>query len=349
MATTKRVKIHYRKLRRDNDQFPASTFRDAVVAAMDKILSDGSKVKGRVRNRLTGVSNQEGAQRLLNHFQAGDHYAFGTICLFSPGELQALLKPQDAEGSEIPEDVLDAWEIEETAAPRGNEYLHAISYWYVVGDHFYQIQHASLQSKSMEEYFTWLLRDQSKVIGAANYVELKTVFDRTQVGDLDDIKAIEIGGFVPETVSAADLDDGEPRVVEYDARETVADKLRAGFAKGRKILNDLLGEVEAQKIIDDMPDEASLEVIVNIGYRAKKRKIEKQFMRNLESGLRNIPDGEIKVRGRDGEIKGDDARLSTDMGVKKIRENSSLLDLDSALTIMAEVHRRFMFDGKVQD
>lgn len=349
MALTKRVKIHYRKLRRDNNQFALSSLSDAIVAAMEKTLVDGSKVKGRVRNRVVAVPNQDGAQRLLNHFQAGDGYAFGTICLFSPGELQALLKPLDAEGSEIPEDVLDAWEIEETAAPRGNEYLHAMSYWYVVGDHFYQIQHVSLQSKAMEEYFTWLLRDQTTVIDASKYVELKTIFDREQVGNLDDIRAIEIGGFVPETVSSFDEETGEPRVIEYDVRESIADKVRAGFAKGRKILNDLLGEVEAQKIIDEMPNEASLEVIVNIGYRAKRRKVEKQFMRNLESGLRNIPDGEIKVRGRDGEIKGDDARLSTDMGVKKIRESSSLLDLSSVLTAMAEVHRRFLFDGKIQD
>ncbi len=151
-------------------------------------------------------------------------------------------------------------------------------------------------------------------------------------------------GLVPET---ADAREPEQKVVEVDAHESIADKVKASFAKGRQILNDLLGEVEAQKIIDAMPEDAALDVTVNIGYRAKKRKIQKEFMRNLESGLRNIPDGEIKVRDKYGEIKGDDARLSADMSVRKISDNSSLLNLEHAREQMAEVHRRFIHDGKI--
>lgn len=97
-----------------------------------------------------------------------------------------------------------------------------------------------------------------------------------------------------------------------------------------------------------MPPEAALEVTVNIGYRARKRKFQKEFMSNLAAGLRNIPDGEIRVIGRDGEIKGDDARLSADMNIRKIRETSSLLDLEDALRQMKEVHRRFLHDGRIQ-
>lgn len=347
----KRVKIHYRKLRRDNEQFPKeTTLRDAIVSAMDAEVADGSRVKQRVRNRLALVPNHEGAQRLLNNYHAADDYAFGTICLFSPGQLQALLKPTGSDQPEISADALEQWDIEERAAPTGNEYLHAICYWYVTGDHFYQIQHTSLQAKAMEEYFTWLLRDKSGVIGDAKYVELNAEFDRDQIGDLSDVKSIEVGGLVPETVRevAEEPRKAGQKIVEVEARETIADRLKAGFAKGRKILNDLLGEVEAQKIIDSMPKDAALDITVNIGYRATKRKLQKEFMRNLESGLRNIPDGEIKVRDKYGEIKGEDARLSAEMSVKKISDNSALLDLASAREQMAEVHRRFVHDNRLR-
>ena len=342
---SKRVKIHYRRLRRDNEQFPDGTsLQDAIVAAMDAQLADGSRIKQRVRNRLALVPGQEGAQRLLNNYHAATDAAFGTICLFSPGELQALLKPSDENQAEISADTLEQWDIEERAAPTGNEYLHGICYWYVTGDHFYLIQHTSLQSKAMEEYFTWLLRDQSSIIGGDKYVELKLEFDRDQIGDLTDVKSIEVGGLVPET---GPQPEPTQRIIEVEAHETIADKVKAGWAKGRAILNDLLGEVEAQKIIDSMPEDAALDVTVNIGYRAKKRKLQREFMRNLETGLRNLPHGEIKVRDKYGEIKGDDARLSADMTVKKIADNSSLLDLESARDQMAEVHRRFVHDGKI--
>lgn len=347
---SKRVKIHYRKLRRDNKQFPdGTTLRDAIVAAMDAKLANGSRVKQRVSNRLALVPGQEGAQRLLNNYHSADDYAFGTVCLFSPGQLQALLKPTGADQTEISADALEQWDIEERAAPTGNEYLHAICYWYATGDHFYLIQHTSLQAKALEEYLTWLLRDQSGTIGGKFCVELKAEFDRDQVGDLSEVKAIEVGGLVPETVHEPAAPPPEPgqKIVEVEGRETIADQLKASFAKGRQILNDLLGEVEAQKIIDSMPADAALDVTVNIGYRAKKRKLQKEFMRNLESGLRNIPDGEIKVRDKYGEIKGDDARLSADMSVKKVNDNSSLLDLENVREQMAEVHRRFVHDSKI--
>ncbi len=110
----------------------------------------------------------------------------------------------------------------------------------------------------------------------------------------------------------------------------------------------MVGSVEAQRIIERVPPDASLEVRVNIGYRATKRRIEKEFMKNLASGLRNMADGEIRVRGKDGTIKGDDARLSADMGIRRINPASNLLDLEHAREQMRETHRRFLHDGKIQ-
>jgi len=72
-------------------------------------------------------------------------------------------------------------------------------------------------------------------------------------------------------------------------------------------------------------------------------------MGEIEQGLRNIPDGEVQIVGPYGEMRGDDARLHMKMGVKKVRENSSLLDLEDALEKMKEVHRRFIYDGKIVD
>jgi hypothetical protein len=37
------------------------------------------------------------------------------------------------------------------------------------------------------------------------------------------------------------------------------------------------------------------------------------------------------------------------MNVKKVREASSLLDLEDALKQMLEVHRRFLYDGKITE
>ena len=175
-------------------------------------------------------------------------------------------------------------------------------------------------------------------------------FDRDQFGaDLGDIKAIEIGGIVPETgQSSNEVTIGTDKIVDVESHESIGERIASGFGKAKNIITELLGPVEADKLIESVPDEAALEVKVNIGYRATKRKFGKEFMGNLASGLRNIPDGELRIRGKDGEIKGDDARLSSVMNIKKLSDASSLLDIEDAAEQLLEVHRRFLHDGKIE-
>lgn len=250
------------------------------------------------------------------------------------------------------DDAMKAWVIAEAKAPDGHEYLHGMCYWLAIGDHFYQIQHIALQAKAMEEYLTWLLRDKSAVISTSHHVELQAEFDRQQIGDdLGDVRSVEIGGLVPETIHppADPLQFKKGRTETYETHESVGDRISAGWNKAEKIIEELLGEVEAGKLISSVPSDAALEVSVNIGYRATRRKFNKEFMGNLASGLRNLPEGELRVRGKDGEIKGDDARLSHDMNVKRLSNSSSLLDMEDALKQMLEVHSRFLYDGKIME
>jgi hypothetical protein len=350
--TTKRVKVHYRRLIRAEKSFPPNLLSERIAAAMNTKLANGALVRERVSNRVVPVPGSPGFERMLNTYHAGDDFVFGTVCLFSPGQLQALLKVADDAG-EHPNlaEILEQLEIAEAAAPKGHEYVHGMTYWMATGDHFYQIQHTTLQSKAMEEYLTWLLREQTGAIGPSQAVLLQWKFDRAQVGD-DELTSIEIGGLMPETyhppADAVGTVPAQPaQSEEIQTRETLGEKVASSFAKARQVLVDLIGEVETAKIIETMPPEASLDVRVNIGFRAKKRRLKREVMNNLETGLRNIADGEVIARGRNGEVRGDDARLSLDMGVKRISDTSSLLDPADALRQMHEVHRRFLHDGKL--
>lgn len=346
---SKRCKIHYRKLRRDNGQFPTGSLSAKVREAFT-VKKDTVAIGDSVVLRITDAPRAEGYQRLLNDYHDGEEFVFGDMCLFAPGQMQSLLQLSADPTHPTLDEVMKAWSIAESKAPDGHEYLHGIAYWMAIGDHFYQIQHVAIPTKAMEEYLTWLLRDQAKVISGTEYVELQAEFDRDQIGGDMDIKSVEIGGLVPETVKPADgLDSTQPSIKEVETHESMGDRIAARWEKARQIIVDLLGEVEAEKLIESMPADAALEVTVNIGYRATKRKIGKEFMSNLAAGLRNAPDGELKIRGRDGEIKGDDARLATDMSIRKMSESSGLLDLSHALEQMLEVHRRFLHDGKITD
>jgi hypothetical protein len=153
-VTTKRVKIHYRRLLRQENTFPTNkTLQDRVFAAMDTLKPDGFRVCEKAKYRLASVPGNEGSHRLLNTYHAEDDCLFGTVCLTSPGQLQALIKVTDASGTHPNlADVMAQLEIAEAAAPSGHEYVHGMTYWVVISDHFYQIQHVSMQAKDMEEY-----------------------------------------------------------------------------------------------------------------------------------------------------------------------------------------------------
>lgn len=300
-------------------------------------------------NRVTEVPANIEFRRLWNNYTITEpDVVFGDLCLFLPGDLQALLDLAGDKEQASLDEVMTAWDIAEQRAPDGMEYLRGMTYWAAIGDHFYQIQDMSLQAKAMEEYMTWLLRDQTATIGKDHYVELQATFDRQQLAD-DDLSSIEVGGLVPETVHEGEVGTTPASLADEEYKQSLGERIAQGFSKARKILDDLLGEVEASKIIASIPTDAALEVKVNIGYRATRRKLRKEFMNNIAAGLRNMPDGEIKLRGKSGEVKGQDARLAQEMNVKRHSDQSSLLDLADALRQILEVHRRFLHDGRIED
>ncbi|MDJ0947242.1 MAG: hypothetical protein QNJ30_27660 [Kiloniellales bacterium] len=337
---TRRCKIHYRQLSREGGQFPDETLSKALSGALNQPDGNGTLLKDNWRARVQLVGNGLNHYRFLNDFHDDGESFFGNVCLFSPGQLQALIE----EEPEAP--VLD---IAERRAPDGSEYLHGICYWLAVDDHFLVVQHVALQSKAMESYFEWLLREQAGVIDEDHSVELKSVFDRNLVGgDLGDISSVEVGGVMPETIgpelAAAE---GGGKVVEYKAKQALGEKFVNTFSKGKEILEAAIGTMETEQIIKSMPDEAALEVNVNFGFRATKRKFKREALSNLEASLRNMPDGEVRVRSKDGRVVGNDARLHHVMPIELVRENSSLLDNGDARDQMKEVYRRFLEDGRI--
>ncbi|MDG3040423.1 hypothetical protein [Roseicyclus marinus] len=310
----------------------------------------GAVVGERVDLRITDAPRIQGYQRLLNNYFHGKDWVLGNVCMFASGQMQALLRITDGLGQKSLIDVLKELEIAESKAPTGHEYLQGISYWMIIGDHLYQIQHVSLQVKALEEYLTWLLRDQSKVIEEKHCVLLDSSLDQRQTGfDLGDVTSIEIGGLVPETVrsppATAVINELVP--TDIDEHKSLVDRVKAQWQTARKVVEAVLGDAEADKIFASVPPEAALEVNVSIGYRSRRRKFNKEFMGNIASGLRNVPDGELIVKGKHGRVKGDDARLSHDMPIKTVNDNSNLLDLEDVRKQILEVHRRFLHDGLI--
>ena len=176
-------------------------------------------------------------------------------------------------------------------------------------------------------------------------VTLQAEFDVAQVGgDLGDVNSIEIGGLAPETVG--DGADTALPVEVVEKRRSLADRM-APFARAMDVLRAALGAIETERLMARVPDDAALQVMLNISYLAQSRKVDRTGMRDLGVALRNLEDGEVRVRAKDGTIRSDEARLHATMPFRRLRQNGNLLDLEDVREKLLETHRRFRDDGKI--
>jgi hypothetical protein len=323
------VTIHYRRLQDVSGAFGRLTLEAAIRKAMNH-QHTGEKVSSRWKHRAWIIPPSSEDTLLMNLHHDGSDYYFGDLTQYTKGYMQALLE-------QAPNKPMLT--VEQQPPPRGKEYVHSMMYWLLVQSHVLMIQSKSLGSKQLEEYFTWLLKDQTKTIKATGQVILQAKFDPPEVGgDLDDIREIIIGGTVPagpvlspETEHVTDVEQYKEIKKHRPFAERTRDVLLAIFNN----------EADVQKLIDSVPKEARLEVDVHIGYRARKRHVSRAPM---QEALRNLPEGEITAIGRDGKMTDKDIRLSHHASVLKV---GNLLDSKDVVRALREAHKYFVDNGKI--
>ena len=332
--TTRPATVHYRRL----VSVPGMTshLAGAVDQALETVV-DGVSFRDDWHRRIETLHADPPQSRFINNVHSDNLTVFGTLCAYTERQMQALIDTSPtAASADVP--------VSDAQAPIGSDYLHGIAYWLIVRDHCYVVQHPRVTSKAIEQYLTWLLQ-RTGILRNAQAIVLGSQFDLTDVGgDLDDVVSIEIGGLAPETVGGHDDATVEVTTRDVEERRSLRE-LKPTFTKARRVLEGLLGEIGASHFMDNMPDGAALDVTVNIGYRSKKRKIERAGLKDVGTQLRNLGDGDVKIRGRNGTTHGNDARLHMNMPFKLIRANGILLDLEDARTQLRRVHDRFFEDG----
>ena len=309
-----------------------------VVAQALNSTKGGIRYSDDWKLRVETVMADPPQSRLINNVHADRLTTFGALCLYAQHQMQAMIATDSRSPSA---DVT----IRDAPAPAGRDFLYGIAYWLLVGDHCYVVQHPRVTSKSLEAYLTWLLRESAMLDNSQTFV-LRSEFDVSAIGgELDDVTSIEVGGLVPETLSNETPQNSDREVEERRSLR----EIKPTFAKAQEVLQRLLGPLRATQIMGDVPDGAALDVTVNIGYRSKRRKVDRTVLKDIATHLRNLGDGDVKIRGRNGTMRGDDARLHMKMPFQLVRSNGNLLHLANTRDQLQRVHERFLEDGKIDD
>jgi len=342
----KQTVIHYRKYEAKEGE---SDFESTLRKGIESNISEGHSLISRFKLRIQNIDGESVFANLLSSAQDSENksYIFGDLVCFTKGQLQPLVDASKDDAASA--------DVEQMTAPGEKEYLHSQMFWFVRKNHVLAIQSQSLQTKQLEDYFYWLLTTRTSINDKDHSVILASKFDSSAVGgDLADLKEVIIGG----TVQTQDVQkkDQDEIVTEENLTKTI-DKEAKGKSKTyiRKILDAVIPDsANVERILSSIPEKAELLVRVHIGFQTKKRKVDKQALKDIEVGLRNIPDSQLAVRGRDGvqDAEGN-IRLQYRAGIDltpgpDTAHPGALLSPSDVLRAMLEAYRYFEANGKIK-
>jgi hypothetical protein len=344
----KSVTIHYRKFSRAATvQTP---LENLIRAAMDT-TKDAVQVKNRYRARL---QTQGSDNFFINTYMDGSGAAplvFGDILHFTKGHLQALCETADQDASSLP--------VQQMKAPERSEYVHSQMFWMVKGDHAFVVQSMSLRTEDFEKYLDWLLKTNTAVLQEGHPIILDAKFDADAIGgDLGDIQEIVVGGIASNIPAPTGIQGGLEQEREVVQHNQVGTARKAGWDTAKAILRELLGgDANVASLMQAVPADAELNVQVHIGYQTKKRKIDRTALRQLETGLRNLPDSQLQVNAKGIKKSADGTiRLHHNASIRLIKAQDgdnqligTLLDPTDVLRAMFEAFTTFVANGKIQD
>lgn len=350
----KSVTIHYRKFSRPTGI--RNTLEELIRSAMDTIDGNGHRIRDRYlsRTREVGIDNF-----FINFFsdgREGTPLVFGDVLHFTKGHLQALCRTANQNAPMVP--------VQQMRAPEQSEYVHSQMFWMVKGDHAFVLQSQSLKTGEFEEYLDWLLKTCTTMLHATHSVVLEARFDAEAIGgDLGDIKEIIIGG-VATSPALTVPDRFAPTSEEFVEEEQVVTQHghigtggSTGFAGAHQILSVLLGgDANVASLLSAVPEDAELNVQVHIGYATKRRKINRTALKQLQTGLRNLPDSQLQVKSKGANLASDGTiRLHHPASIRLLRAQEgdsqivgSLLDPSDVLRAMFEAYSTFVGNGKIQ-
>lgn len=347
MAVGKKpVTIHYRRF--DNSFMPdGRTLEELVRSAMDSLV-DGAKIRARFTSRLLVLGEHNYFVNFFEEKCGSVDIAFGDILHFTEGHMQALFRKVESNAERV--------EVRQMPAPEKAEYVHSQMFWMVKGNHVFVLQSQSLKTKDLEDYLAWLLQKKSRVLPSDVPIVLASQFDQSAIGgDIGDIQEIIIGGVAAKPV----VDEGQgrsPIVVDKETTVTQDNNLDlgnvAGWETARKILVELLGsDARVDNLLNAVPQDVDLRVQVHIGYQTKKKKIDRVALKQIETGIRNMPDSQIQIKAK-GQSRGVDGtiRLHHPANIDLIRvqdRSGTLLDPADVLRAMVEAYSVFVSNGKI--
>ncbi len=336
--------VHYRRFDADATALKGKTLealcRDALNTESEK-----SKLWSRPEDRVFDVGDGEGRRIFLNKVADLSDAVFGEMCLAQAKDLQALLKmePSEVELSDLT--TATVYDLEETEAPTGSQFIRGLAYWLAIGNHVLFVKTHSMTPELVRLYLNWLLKTRGAVIDPSLGFELNAEFDPTATaGDIGEIRNLRVSGkSAPQAISIPD--ESETREVKTSRR--IADKF-AQMQQAVPIVEALFGKKQADSLVESLGPEEYLAVEASVKVRGRRTEESRRKFQAIANDLADESDAKVQIEGKDGRIVDGDAILRTRMPFHLPFQGSNLLEFDNVADQLQEVYARFVKDGKIK-
>jgi hypothetical protein len=328
--------IHYRRLEDVTGVFQGTTLEAEVRRAMASPRVGQSRLMKDDYHLRVWTPQAGGDSLFINQNSDGaPAYYFGDLVHFVGGHMQALFEA-------VP-NALPSAPVKQMAA-QGGEFIHSVLFWYIRANHVFLLQGRTARTVDLERYLSWLLTDGTGAMTTPVNVILRSKFSPEAVGgDLQEIEEINIGG----SLRASDM----PTPIGAATKAVEAHETFAGGADrnlAAEVIRAVTGDAEtADEFLSKIDARAELRVRVTIGYKAKRVQLDKRPLRDLEIGLRNLPEAEVTVRAKGGK--------KTPLGElqltypTKVAVRESLWDPKDVLEAFGRAYQEFAASGKIDN
>lgn len=337
--------VHYREFSHDKDGVSKS-MEDLVRTKLSSIGPSGTPRWEAIQDRLHELKSMQGLEIVINRVADLSSAVFGEMCLIHRDGLQALLN-LTAEKKKLSQlTMAEIYSLTESGAPDGTRYVRGLSYFLIMGSHFFFIRTQSLNPNHIKEYFEWLLTNSSEDLGPDGTISMESKFDRSVVGEnIGEVKALRVTGpsFPQMSITPADEEERKQRAVT----RKVADGF-VQFGEAFEIIKNLLGPAKAESLAKSLGPKKRLVVDATVKVRGTRTEASRDRMRNLASELDSMTEGKITVEGKDGRITDRDVVLRTKMPFAIEKDGSHLFDFDNVADQLQTVYKRFVEDGLIK-
>jgi len=223
----------------------------------------------------------------------------------------------------------------------GREALLGVMQFLVTGNHIVLIENGGLRTGRLEEYLTWLLKEQVAAISNGSHLILETEFELDSLGGegISDVKEIAL---VPIPLKSSEDHFNESETI---ARREARDFTRPNIA--RKIL-EIMGNTEADidHLLSEIPSGGDVELRLSLLFKkGRGRGASNPSVASARHLFRNIENEAIALKSSSGKIIGQMAALSRET---RVNLDGSIINYQDAARALWESFRHWVTSGKIE-